>query len=249
MCAVSGRILNRTVSVVGCRGSLHDNLHLGLSHPTLVVCPLARSQARHENTVSATAGGCSSGVRRRMEEAQHHAHYLGLHFAHTGEHVGVDGIGDGEFAIRLRLQLQQLILSVVNGTRNAAVLPACMVHGGEGLELGAHSIVGETLLGQGEVADLVLGHQLVRQLRDALLDLLLNLAAHAGRPQEVAVEDAADVGVELDDGADDAAALELPEAAARPSQDEQEEYNISKSARGRIAKCQLSKFPKNDGGP
>lgn len=68
------------------------------------------------------------------------------------------------------------------------------------------------------------------QLRHGLVDLLLNLATHTGGAEEVAIEDAADINVQLDDAADQAAALELEESLARPSPDEEEEDDIAQPA-------------------
>lgn len=141
----------------------------------------------------------------------------------------MDGVGHGEAAIGLGLQLDELVLAVVHGTAHVAVLPARVVHGGEGLELGADGLVGPGLAGEAEVPRARGGHQLARHLGQGIVDLLAHLGAHAGEPQEVAVEDAPGVRVELGDGAEQAAALELPKAAPEEAEDEEEEDYVTES--------------------
>jgi hypothetical protein len=58
------------------------------------------------------------------------------------------------------------------------------------------------------------------------LDLLLHLAAHARRSQKVAIQGPFNVAVQLEDCADDAAALELPPQAPGPAEDEVEEDDV-----------------------
>jgi hypothetical protein len=74
---------------------------------------------------------------------------------------------------------------------------------------------------------LVLGNELGGDLVEGLLDILLHAAAHTRGAQEEAVEDSADVVVEFENGPDDAAALELPVGFPCPSQNEEEEDDIS----------------------
>lgn len=138
----------------------------------------------------------------------------------------MDGVGDCEAAVGLGLQLEQLVLAVIDGAAHVAVLPARVIHGRKGLEFGADGLVGPGLLGQAEVARAASGDQLARHLGQGIVDLLTHLRAHAREPQEVAIEDAPGVRVELNDGAEQAAALELPKAAADDAEDEEEEDDV-----------------------
>lgn len=177
-----------------------EGLHLGLCDAALGVRLLARAQARHEDRLGAAAGGDAGGAGRGVEDAEDHGDDLGLHLADAREDVGVDGVGDGELAERLRLQLDQAGLAVVHGAGHVAVLPARVVHRGQRLHLLLQRLVRPAFLRQRQVPrDARPGLDKLRlQLRDRLVDLLLHLATHARRPQEEAVERAADhnVGVE-----------------------------------------------------
>lgn len=203
--------------------------HLWFGNTPLNICLVARAQTSHEDTLGASTGRHAGAGRRGVEQGQHHGHDLGLHLAHAGEDVGVDRVGDGEAAVGLGLQLEQLVLAVVDGAAHVAVLPARVVHGREGLELGADGVVGPGLLGQAEVARAAGGDQLARHLGQGIVDLFAHLRAHAWEPQEVAIEDAPGVRVELNDGAEQAAALELPKAAADDAEDEEEEDDVPES--------------------
>lgn len=133
--------------LVACLGLDVCHLHLRFRHSALMIRPLARGQACHEDAVGASAGGRASCVGRRVEHAQDHAHHLGFHLAHSGKHVGVDGVRHSELAKRLGLQLEELVLAVVDGTRDAPILPSNVIHVGECFELGANGIVGKAFLG------------------------------------------------------------------------------------------------------
>jgi hypothetical protein len=121
-----------------------------------------------------------------------------------------------------------------------------MIHGGEAFEFGAEDIFGEALLGEDEVAGLVEGHEFTGQLIEGLLDLRLNAAAHARGTQEETVEDAADVVVEVEGGADDAAALEFPEGPAGPAQDEEEKDDVAEPIKREIACQRLGSLEKGE---
>lgn len=132
---------------------------------------------------------------RRIEESQHHCDDLGLHLPDAGEDIGMDGIGDSELAESLRLELDEVCLTVVDGARDISILPPRVVHIGERLELRTDGIVGEPLLGQGEVASDIGRDHLGFELGHGFIDLLLDLAANARRAEEVAIEDPSDGGV------------------------------------------------------
>jgi hypothetical protein len=66
-------------------------------------------------------------------------------------------------------------------------------------------------------------------LGQRLADLLAHLGPDARGAQEVAVQYAAGIGVQLDDGADEAAAFELPEGASDYAEDEEEEDDVAES--------------------
>jgi hypothetical protein len=59
----------------------------------------------------------------------------------------MDRVRDGEFPIRLGLQLDQVVLTMVHGTRDIALLPAGVIHVGQGLEFLAHGIFGPAFFG------------------------------------------------------------------------------------------------------
>lgn len=58
---------------------------------------------------------------------------------------------------------------------------------------------------------------------------MLDLSSDTRRAEEIAVSDPANIGIELKNGADEAAAFELPEGATSPSQDEVEEDDVSEA--------------------
>ena len=192
-------------------------------------------EAGQEDAVGASARAGAGGVRRGVEQGEDHGHDLGLHLSDAGKDVGVDGVGDGELAVGLGLQADEVVLTVVDGAGYVAVLPARVVHVGQGVELLAYGVLGPGLLGEGQVARPVGGHHLGLELGDGFVDLLAHLGAHAWHAQEVAVEHAADVTVELGDGAEEAAALELPEDASGPSHEEEEEDDVSDAGKRWLA--------------
>lgn len=108
-----------------------------------------------------------------------------------------------------------------------------MVHGGEGLELLANGLIGPTLFGQARVLVASRGDHLCLELGQRLGDLLADLGANTRGAEEVAIEDAARIMVELDDGADDTTTFELPPSAADDAKEEEEEYDVLESKRAR----------------
>ena len=164
-----------------------------------------------------------------MEQVQNHADDLSLHLPNAGEHIRVDGIRDGELAKGLGLKLEQLVLAVVHGPRDIAILPTGVIHIGEVLQLGTDSVRGQTVLGQHEMAGHVGLDELIRHFGKRLADLFLDLSANARGAQEVTVCDAANIMVEFEDGAEDATALELPKCFSSPAEDEVDEDDIAQA--------------------
>lgn len=152
-----------------------------------------------------------------MEQAEHHAHNLGLHLAHTWKHVRMDGVRHGELSKGVRLQLEKVAFAVIHGARHEAVLPSRVVHVRQSLQLCPHSVSWEPFLGQDQLPSHACVDKLALEFVERLLHLFANLAAHAGRAEEVAIADSLDVAVELEDGADDASTLEFPVCSTCPS--------------------------------
>ncbi|OAQ97064.1 hypothetical protein LLEC1_00950 [Akanthomyces lecanii] len=213
------------------RGHGENPVLVVLSHSTLDVGLLARRQTGEEDAFGAAAGRGAGRTLGRVEHVEDHADDLGLHLTDAREDVRVDGVGDGKEAVGVGLELDQLRLAVVDGAGDVAVLPAGVVHVGQTVELGADILLGHPLLGQRQVARLRGRDELGGHLVERLLDLGAYLAADTGGLQEPAVEDAADVAIQLEDGADDTAALELPVEATRPSGDKVDEDDVADPAR------------------
>lgn len=140
----------------------------------------------------------------------------------------MDRISNGKPAKGLGLQLQQLVSAMVDGAADLAVLPHGMLHAAELLELGHDLVVAHALLGQTDELDHagLLGHQFLLELGQGGLDLPVDLGADARGAQEERVEDQAEVGVEVAQGAEDAMAAEGVERAAQQTQDEDEEDDV-----------------------
>lgn len=66
-------------------------------------------------------------------------------------------------------------------------------------------------------------------LGEGIVDLGAHFGADTGQAKEVTVENAAGVGEELEEGAEEAAAFELPEGAAGPAEEEEEEDDVADS--------------------
>lgn len=201
--------------------------HFRFCDTSLRIRLLSGGQTGHQDTLGTSRCGNASCARRTVEHVDDHADNLSLHLSHTREDIRVDGVGHRELPKGLRLQVEQGFLPVVHGARDVPVLPAGVVHVGEVLQLGSHDVLWETLLGKDEVSGHVLPDELVGHLGEGLADLFLDLAPDAGGAEEVAVGDASDVVVQFENGAQEAAALELPEGLAGPSEDEIDEDDVS----------------------
>ena len=73
------------------------------------------------------------------------------------------------------------------------------------------------------------GDHLGLHLGEGIVDLGANFCAHAGQAKEVTVENAAGVSEELEEGAEETAAFQLPQGAAGPSEEEEKEDDVADS--------------------
>ena len=143
----------------------------------------------------------------------------------------MDRVGDCELAKGLCLQSYQFFTTMVDSSADPSIFPPRMLHVRQIGQLAAHLLLAPSFTWQGRNAlnTRSTRHKLALELEQSLGDLRLDLGTHAGEPQEDAVEVAADGDIEVTDRAEDAAALELIEGDARPSKEEQEEYNVAQS--------------------
>lgn len=164
-----------------------------------------------------------------MKHVEHHAHDLSFHLAHTGKDIGMDRVGDGKLAKGFGLQANEVVFAVIDCSRDETILPTGVVEVGQILELGADSIHTQALLGQGQVPRVRLCNEFGGHLSNGLGDLFLDLATHTWCAEKITVQGALDCMVQLEDGADQASTLELPESSSGPSEDKVVEDDISES--------------------
>lgn len=150
----------------------------------------------------------------------YHSDNLSLHLSHAREHIRMDGVRHGELPKRFRLQPHQLLPTMIDSAADPAIFPPRVLHLRQLIELAPHLLFGPSLGGQRRYARHAgtRRYQFALELEDGLGDLGLHFGAHAGRPEEKAVQSALDIGVDVDGGADQAAALELIEELAGPAE-------------------------------
>ena len=169
--------------------------------------------------------------------ASYHGYDLRLHLPHTREHIRVNRVRDGEFPKCLCLQADQVLPTMIDGPADSAVLPPRMLHLRQLIQLVAHLLLAPSFGREGSGA-LHAGtrlDKLLLKLEDCLSDLSLYLRADTGEAQEDAEEGAAGVGVDVNGGADRAAAFQLVEELARPAQEEKDEDDIAKPASATVS--------------
>jgi hypothetical protein len=152
----------------------------------------------------------------------YHSHDLSLHLPHTRENIRMDWIRNGEFPKSLRLQPYQLLPAVIDSTADPAIFPPCMLHIRQLIQLFTHRLFAPSFARQaGNALDAgTARNKFALEFEKRFGDLCLHFVAHAGKAQEDAIEIAADVDVEVADGAEDAAAFQLVEGDARPAEEE-----------------------------
>lgn len=125
----------------------------------------------------------------------------------------MDWIRNGELPKGLRLQAHQLIPTVVHRATNPPILPPRMLHLGQLLQFAPHFFFAPSFARQARNPhhSRARRHEPTLKLEYRFRDLGLDLCADAGESQEDAVEGATHVGINIDDGAGDAAAFELVE--------------------------------------
>lgn len=63
-----------------------------------------------------------------MEHGENHCYNFGFHFANARKDVGVDGVGDGEFAKGIALEVDEVLATMVDGAGDQPVFPARVLH-------------------------------------------------------------------------------------------------------------------------
>jgi hypothetical protein len=166
----------------------------------------------------------------------YHSHHFGLHFAHAREDVWMNGICYSELAKGLCLQPDQFLATMVHSSADSAIFPLGMLHVGQVAQLLAYLLFTPSRAGQAGDADhaRTAGYKFALELQDRFGNLGLHFCADTRQAEEDTVEIAADADVEVTEGAEDATALELVEEFARPSQKEEDEYNVLDSM-GRVS--------------
>lgn len=143
----------------------------------------------------------------------------------------MDRIRHGKLPKSLRLQLQQLLPTMIHGPAHPPILPPRMLHILQLIQRLAHILPAPSLRRKRSRA-LYPGarrHEFALKLENGLGDLRLHFCAHAGETQKDAIKDAAGGGVEVRGGADEAAAFELVEEFAGPAEEEEYEDNVAKT--------------------
>lgn len=57
----------------------------------------------------------------------YHSNNLCLHLTDTGKHIRMDGVRNTKLTESIRLELQQILTTVIHSTTDPAVFPACML--------------------------------------------------------------------------------------------------------------------------
>lgn len=158
----------------------------------------------------------------------YHSDNLSLHLPHAREHIRMNGVRHGKLPKGFRLQPNQLVPAMIHGTADPAILPPRVLHLRQLIELAPYLLFGPSLGGQRRYARHAgtRRYKLTLELEDGLGDLGLHFCAHAGRPEEKAVQCALDIGVDVDGGADQAAAFELIEELAGPAEHKKDENDV-----------------------
>jgi hypothetical protein len=160
--------------------------------------------------------------------SMYHGHNFSLHLAHARKYIGVNRVGNGEFAVRFRLESYQLLSSMIYRPTNSPILPLCVFHIRQLAQLLAHLLFAPSCARQGSNA-LNAGtarNKFALDFEKRLRDLRLDFGPDARQSQEYAVEIASYADVEVAERAKDATALELVESDARPTNEEQCKDNV-----------------------
>ena len=75
----------------GVGGGGHDHLRLG--DAAFLICLIPCRETGHQDGFGATTRRSTGTGGGGVEEGEHHGHHFGLHLAHGGEDISVDGVG------------------------------------------------------------------------------------------------------------------------------------------------------------
>lgn len=221
--------------------------HFRFLYAALEESLLARTQARHDDRLRTTTGGDTRAIGRGIEQRQnliqvsqhtrrlpgdhYHSHDFGLHLPNTREHIRVDGVGNTKLSEGFRLQLQQVLSTVIDSTTDTTILPARMFHVRQLVELSANLFSGPSFLRKIQIT--INAGPRRDEFRFKILNscgnLLINLATDAREPQEDGITEETDGGVGIADAAEDAITAQRIECLANVAKDKEDKNDISKT--------------------
>lgn len=95
--------------------------------PPDVVTPTAPSGPLNSERTFYNVSDATTGIEKRVP---YHSHHLSFHFAYAGKDVGMNGICHSELAKGVRLQPDQLLAAMIDGSADSAIFPLGMFHVG-----------------------------------------------------------------------------------------------------------------------
>lgn len=129
----------------------------------------------------------------------YHCHDLGLHLSYTREHIRMNWVCDGKFTKGFCLQPNQFVPSMVDSAADATILPSCMLHTCEVVQLVANLFLAPSLawqtgnaLNAGTTWD-----EFTLKLENGFRNLCLHLCAHTWESQENTIEITANRKIEV----------------------------------------------------
>ena len=123
-----------------------ENLHFGFGDASLGVGFLPCAETGHQDGLGATACGHAGGSGWSVEHRQNHSHDLRLHLPDSGEYIRMYRVRNAELLEGFRLELDQVATTMVDRSTDETILPSCVLHLAQLVELRSDLLVCPSLL-------------------------------------------------------------------------------------------------------